>query len=335
MNNTPDGATVNMQVRVPEGARRGLFKVLSFENKDANPPSFVPADAVKFSRFRLDLQKTFAGIEAMISQFDPNYGNIFKTMIDLAGKDKDQNFDLRQQLIGNLGDDIISYQKNPRKQTLQDLNSPPTLFLISSPKPEQLASAIKSVTSLLPQSMTSSPKLKDREFLGRKVYTLGLPNMGGPAPGGKAKENPSLHYSASGGYVVLSTDVAMLEEYLRGNTTKALAETPGLREAAQKVGGMNTGMFGYENQRETTRAALETLKKESGTIANLLTGSAFADRLGLDETGNKFKDWLDFSLLPPFDQIAKYFHISVWSGSITPEGFNFKVYAPVSPQVKK
>ena len=132
-------------------------------------------------------------------------------MIDYAGKDKDPDFDLRKNLIANLGDDFISYQKSPRKQTLADLSSPPSLFLISSPKAEQLAGAIKALSSFLPQQS----KLKEREFLGRKVYSMGLPGGGG----GRGRVKPAdttLSYAASGGYLALSTDAAMLEEFLRG-----------------------------------------------------------------------------------------------------------------------
>ena len=325
-----DGCLINFNLNVPEAQRSGLFKILAFEAKDANPPPFVPADAVKFSRVRLDLQKTWATLENAVVEAIPQAGGFIKLIVDNAGKDKDPNFDLRKNLIANLGDDVISYQKAPRKQTLADLGSPPTLFLIGSPKAEQVASAIKALGAVMPQ-----PKVKEREFLGRTVYALGLPPSQ-PAAGGKPVDR-TLHYTASGGYVALSTDVAMLEEFLRSgdSTGKALRDTPGLSSAAQKVGGMSTGLFTYENQVETTRATLETLKKESGTLASLLGNSPFAGRFGMGDDANKFKDWVDFSLLPPFDAIAKYLFITVASGSVTGEGINFKVFTPTPPQIKK
>ena len=86
---------------------------------------------------------------------------------------------------------------------------------------------------------------------------------------------------------------------------------------------------------ESTRTALEILKKESGTIANLFSGTPLAGRLGIGEGNNKFKDWVDFSLLPPFDRIAKYFYFSVWSGSENAEGFGFKIFSPTPPSLKK
>ena len=328
-NNAEDGMSLLLHLQVPESSQVGLFKILSLEKKDSSPPSFVPADAIKFNRFRIDLKKSFAAIEEMIGQFDPQYGNLLKTMIDLAGKDKDPNFDLRAQLIANLGDDIISYQKAPRNLTLEDLNSPPTLYLISSPKPEQLASAVKAVVSFLPPAL--SARAKEREFLGRKVSSLTFTSR---TRDGK-RTDKSLHYCASGGYVAISMDVAMLEEYLRSNTGKSLRDAAGLAESAQKAGGMSTGIFAFENQRETTRAALDILKKESGTLANLFNASPLAERLGVNETSGKFKDWVDFSLLPPFDQIAKYFYITVMSVGQSAEGYSLKMYSPVPPGLKK
>lgn len=325
---TGDGSMMGFNLAVPESQRRGLFKLISFEAKDANPPAFVPADVVKFSRIRLDLQKSWAALEAAVVEAVPQAGTLIKMMMDNAGKDKDPNFDLRKNLIANLGDDVITYQKAPRKQTLEDLNSPPALFLIGSPRAEQVASAIKALGAVMPQ-----PKVKEREFLGRTVYALGLPPS--PSAGGGRPVERALHYAASGGYVAMSTDVAMLEEFLRSgdSTAKALRDLPGLNDAAQKVGGMAKGMFGYENQAESMRAAVETLKKDSGNLASLFGGTPMAGQL--EDSAEKLKDWIDFSLLPSFDKISKYFYISVASGAVTSEGMGFKVYNPNPPQLKK
>jgi hypothetical protein len=331
-----DTGLVNLHINVPEAGRKGLFKILAHSAKDAAPLPFVPADAVKFTRWRLDIQKSWAALEAMVAEISPQAAGGIKMLFDMAGKDKDPDFDLRKSLLGNLGDDIITYQKNPRKPTLQDMQSPPGMWLLSSPRAEQLASAIKAIASLLPPQ--AAGKFKEREFLGRKVYSLPLVGMGGPPGGGRrqaAASERTLHFSASGGYLALSTDVALLEEYVRGAEAKALRDLPGLNEAAQKVGGMGTGLFGFENQAETMRSTLEILKKESGTLANLLGGSPLADRFGLGEEGNKLKDWVDFSLLPPFEKISKYFYLSVWSGVVNADGLSLKVYAPPSPQLRK
>ena len=73
---------------------------------------------MKFTRWRLDLQKAWNTFENMMGEINPQFAGGIKMMLDLAGKDKDPDFDLRKSLIANLGDDIISYQKPPRGQTL-------------------------------------------------------------------------------------------------------------------------------------------------------------------------------------------------------------------------
>jgi hypothetical protein len=98
---------------------------------------------------------------------------------------------------------------------------------------------------------------------------------------------------------------------------------------------MGTGFFTFENQRETTRAELEILKKESGTLANLFSASPIAGRFGMADNASKFKEWVDFSLLPPFDQISKYFYQAVAGGAVTSDGFNFKIFNATSPELKK
>jgi len=206
------------------------------------------------------------------------------------------------------------------------------LFLFGSPKPEQLASSLRALTAF----MSQAAKVKEREFLGRKVYTMSLPSTG--EPGGK-KRDRVLSYTASGGYVVFSTDVATFEEYLRGNTANSLRDAAGLSEAAQKIGGMGTGLFGYQNQAETMRATLETLKKESGTLAKMfgaaLGPNATAEAKAGEGKENKVKEWFDFTLLPSFDRISKYFYITVWNGAVTSDGFSLKLFSPTPPQLKK
>jgi len=253
---------------------------------------------------------------------------IIKLVVDNAGKDQDPNFDLRKQLIANLGDDIVTYQKAPRANTLADLNSPPSLLLIGSPRAQELASALKALTSLMPKQ---TGRVKDREFLGRTLYTLPLPSA--PTAEGKPVAK-NLTYVASGGYVALSTDAGMVEEFLRGNPDSTLLEMPGLKEAAQKAGGMTTGLFSYENDRENMRSAFAILKKEAATLDNLFGGSALVERFSLDGQTVKFKDWVDFSLLPSFEQVAKFFYYSVYSLKLDKQGFTLTAFSPLSPELR-
>ena len=324
-----EGSLFHIFFDVPEANRAGIFKILAGEAKEFMPPAFVPAEAAKFSRWRLDGQKTWAALEKMLNDISPQVSGVLNFMLESAGaaaKQKDPDFDLKKSLVGNLGDDIISYQKSPRAESLKDLQSPPSLVLIGSPKPEQLVNALKNV--LAPMSQASGG-LTEREFLGRKIYSVKLPQM--PGMGGEPKAR-SLNFAASASYVGFSTDAAMLEEYLRSESKgKSLRETPGLTEASQKVTGPGTSLFGYENQAEQMRTLFDVLKKDSGSGTNLTDLGLLPGGIGWAE----FKDWADVSLLPAYDKVAKYFYFNVSALSSSVDGISLKVFAPTPPQLKK
>lgn len=321
-----DGSLVHFALTVPENARRGLVSILAISPKDASPPPFVPADAVKFSRWRIDLQKGWSTVETMLTEISPAYAGFSKLILDTAGKDKDPNFDFRKQLLGNLGDDLITYQKAPRTQTAGDLNAPPSVTLVGAKNAEQLAASLKAVASIFPPNLV---KYGEREFLGRKVYSFTLPNAGG----GNAK---AFNYAASGGYVAFSSDPATLEEYLRSGEGggRPLREFAGLNAAGPRVGGTGNGYFSFENQKETARASFETAKKDPKVLSSLLGGGQLGPLLGGGD-GKGVADWFDASLLPPFDSIAKYFYFNVSGLEVAPDAITFKVFSPLPPELRK
>ncbi|MDW7979464.1 MAG: hypothetical protein RMH97_02735 [Verrucomicrobiales bacterium] len=324
---TSEGAMAHLYLDVPEAGREGIFKVLAGVPKDCMPPAFVPSDIVKFSRSRLDAQKAWTTLEQMLNEIMP-FGmfNFILESASAAAKETDPEFDLKKTVIANLGDDFISFSKVPRPADSAASREQRTLFLIGSPQPEQLVRGLRTLFSAMAQS---SGGVTEREFLGKKIYSVRLPFLPGTDPA-QARAS-KLNFAASSGYVALATDAAVLEEFLRGEGKgKSLRETPGLAEAAQKVAGPGTTMFEYENQSEQMRILFEALARGTESSGTGLAGSplAFAE---LDS----IKDWLDFSLLPPFEKVAKYFHFTVSALNTSVDGLWLKVFSPTPPQLKK
>ncbi|MGO8925554.1 MAG: hypothetical protein ACLQU3_01330 [Limisphaerales bacterium] len=331
-----EGSLFQLYLRVPEANRRGLFQILTGAAKAASPPPFVPADTVDFFRWRLDGPKTWATIEKMLNDLSPQARSTVNWILDTANaraKLNDPGFDLKQTLLANLGDDIVTYEKAPRGNTPAELESPPYLFLLGSPNPERLAVALKRLFVIFPQADAPA----EREFLGRKIFSIPVP----PLPfalSGPSQPRPSrlLSCAASGSYVAMSTDTALLEEYLRSSESraKALREKPGLLEAAQKVGGMGTGLFGYENEVDTMRAAFEAVKNDPGASTNGIGPSVFPGLPGIAGPEKNLNDWMDFSLLPAFDKVAPYFYFDVYAASVNVDGLTLKVFSPVPPALR-
>ncbi|MGH7988747.1 MAG: hypothetical protein ACREDS_00925 [Limisphaerales bacterium] len=325
---TRAGEQLDFSLDAPEADRQGILKMIAAEPKDANPPAFVPADAVKFWRWRVDGQKSWDILQKMVAEISPAAMSSLNSVIDIANVSAQQqnpNFDVRKNLFGNFGDDWITYTKAPAGTTLADLNNTPSLFLFAASNPDQAVLAIKSIAAL--SSRADAPPV--RNFLGRKIYTIPLPAV--RTSGTNAPSPRSLYCAASDGYVALTTDDPILEAFLRNadNQVKSLRETAGFAAAMQHVGGADGGLFGYQNQREAMRTTFMLLKNKASSAKSLNPLAA----LHLGPSGKDISGWLDFSLLPDFDAVAKYFYFSVYGGNVTTDGIYFKFFAPRPPQL--
>ncbi len=321
----PDGLRTEWLLGVPQADRKGLFKLFEPLAKDSAPPAFVAANTLSFSRVRVDLKKSWETLESTLNSINPAIGGLLQMTLASAGKDKDPNFDLKKNLIGNLGDDIITIVKAGATST----NKPVSLRLIGSPNANELVGALRTAAALLP---TGPEGLKEREFLGRKIYTLGSAS---DEDGG---EGLLMHLSANNGYLAVSESASLLEEYLRATEAdiKPLKAAPGLAEAAEQIGGLSTGFFTYRNDRELMRQTFENLRKD-GSLDGAFGGPAnLAGSVGgMSEKAKEFEGWFDWTLLPPYDQISKYFHLSVNTVALTPQGYSYKEFSPTPPGIKK
>jgi hypothetical protein len=322
---------------VPESSRTGLFKIIAGEAKETAAPPFVPADVASFQRIRVDGQKVWATLEKMMAEISPQSVNFLKFMLDtadMAAKQKDPDFDVRQNLIGNLGDDLILIEKAPAVAK-KELEAGPVLVLLGSPRAEQLASAMRSVLVFL-TAQAGAPG--EREFLGRKLYSVPLPTTVFSAGHDASSESSpkTLHYAASGAYVAFSTESGMLEDYLRSGETpaKSLRLTPGLTEASQHVTGPGTSYFSYQNQSQSVRTLFETLRSNPSEATNSTSLAVLSGLPGMAKPERSIQEWMDFSLLPRFDAVSKYFHYVVTGVGANVQGITYKVYAPVPPELK-
>jgi len=327
------GGKVTLFIGAPADTRTGLFKILAGEPKESAPPPFIPADVVQFQRWRLDGKKTYAALEQMLSEISPQMLNGLNFAIntaDLAGKEQDPNFSLRAQLVDNLGDDMISYIKPPRSLDAAGIASPPSLFLLGAQNSQQMVSALRMVLGLL---FRGGEPPAERDFLGTTITTFALPNSGMMAdPNAGPRE---FNVATSRGYLAFSSDAATLEEFLRSadSPVKPLRQVAGFAEAAEAVSDPGNSLLTYENQRETARSRLEALRQASGDDqpAEQPGMTPITESLGLGMPRNELKEWFDFALLPPFEQIEKYFYYTLFGGGGSAEGLTFKIYSPTPP----
>ncbi len=63
-------------------------------------------------------------------------------MANASAQQKDPDFDFRKNLIGNLGDDFVGYQKAAAGTSIADLNNAPSIFLFAAANPDQALQAV-------------------------------------------------------------------------------------------------------------------------------------------------------------------------------------------------
>lgn len=311
---TAAGESGSFYLRAPASERTGLLKMMTYSAKSAAIPDFVPADAVKFYRVRLDGHQMWDELLKVAANISPSFLASLNSGVDMANtlaQAKNPGFDLRTALFANLGDDMISYQKAPTGDSASALASPPAIFLLGVVNPDQVIASVQTVVSLVcPQTGVPAP----RDFVGHKIYTLNW--RAGFDSNGQPLTKP-FYLSAANGYLAFSGTSGMIEEFLRGGGTTHLRATDGLDDAAAQVGGTGGGLFSYTNQRETMRTMFKLFK---------IIGSApgpMASPLPVD-----WRVWADVSLLPDYDTVAKYFGLTVVGGTVDSEGVSIKMFSP-------
>ena len=320
-----DGSQLNFYLAVPEAERQGIFKIITTLPKDANPPAFVPADAVKFWRWRVDGQKSWAAFLKMFEDISPAWLNSLNSAISIANataQQKDPNFDVRKNLIGNLGDDWINYQKSPAGNTPADLTSGPSLFLFAALNPDQAVLAIKNVASLT-SSQENAPA--PRDFLGRKIYTIAL-RSSRPSRAAFAllrsqrrlcrPDNRRFH------------DGSLSAKRRQQGEAVARNRRPGRRRPARRRRGQRPVHL-PEPVRSHARGSHRFEKEFPGQP--VIRWRQCVQRPPFGSPEKILSEWMDFSLLPDFDKVSKYFYFSVTGGSVTADGLSFKIYAPRPP----
>ncbi|HEV2319310.1 MAG TPA: hypothetical protein VGV18_06140, partial [Verrucomicrobiae bacterium] len=84
-----------------------------------------------------------------------------------------------------------------------------------------------------------------------------------------------------------------------------------------------------QNQQESARSLFSVLKNDPavGAALNPLAAIPFSS------AGSGIRDLMNFSLLPDYDAVSKYFSFTVYAGNATSEGLDFKFFQPRSPEL--
>lgn len=309
------GEFTQLTLHVPKAERKGLFEIVLGDEKPAGPLPNLPANVASFSRSRLDLKNSFAGIEKLLTKISPEMGGLMQFMLAGIGKDKDKNYDFKRDFIGNLGDDLVTVVLPAKGESLEDIAMQPQLFMIGSSAPDKLLYSAKILSSLVPNL-----EVKSTDFLGKKILSADLPSPDGQELG--------LFMTSNDGYLSITQNRQLLEEIIRGKSSKSnkVLASPEYKAAVDKVGGTGTGLFGFEDPAKSLAPLISVVKNEPEMFQEIINNVTSSIAEGLNEE-SEGESWFDLSLLPDASVIAKYLGVSVYAGHTDNDGLKLKLYA--------
>ena len=323
----PSGAHYELFIGLPKANRKGLFSLLETKQADASPPPFVPSNVGGFLRWRLNMDAAWKNLEKLLLELSPDVANMVEFTVGLLGKDKDSNFDFKKSFLHNFGDDLIVYQMPPKGSALNDIGAGPMVVLVKSPNPDELIKGVGAVPGILPPPLNEAAMLP-RRLGDHTVYSFELAEFPDPSTGELVKME--LLLAARDGYMAVSTDADLLQMFLDGKTMGSLAKRDGLATAATSVGGMDSGIFGYQNDRDMVLSTIDTLRDNTDQFDMILS------MIPMDDLGEvSLGEWLDFSLLPTGSKIAKYFDFTVYGAETNDRGISLKMFSPRPATLKR
>ena len=300
------GWKVQLTLNVPQEKRTALVGLLDLEPLEASPPDWVPAEVLRFHRGRLDGARACRALEQFFGRLSETWTRTWEFLWETAqqaGRQQDPSFDVRREVLENLGDDWIYWQVTPRGSGWEDLEQAPSLLLVGSPRAERLAAGLAKV---LAGAALRPDALEEREFLGRRFYSV-VPPLAMPSQqaSGAARR---LHFVASERYVGFAFEPALLENWLRNMDTPgaSLARRPGWREALAAVGG-GRGWVGYEDYAALAKYFWWAARSDPGHLPQAQVPGPLGFRLHLHSDPEQFRRWFDPQALPAWEAVGRYF----------------------------
>ena len=321
-----DAQLFDLVIQSPESTRnRGLLGLIEIESSDATPPDFVSEEVASFQRIRIDGKKLWLSLEGLVAEISPQMAEVVKMSMSFLGKDRDPAFDFRKSFIDHLGDDFIVVQWPPKSIEMQDLISPPQLFLIGSSHPEILSNAFIAASGLLP---TQEGAFRERAFLGRTIYSITVPVSS------QDDENQApmgLHFAPAGRHVAISTHTEVLEDYLRGKASgeAALSKNVAFDRALKTLGSGASGYLHYQNPIASTRLFYEQARKDPQKLL-----SQWIDKTASGAFSDTFLEVFDFKKLPPFDVVESHLTFALTGNISDQKALKLRSVAPNPPALK-
>jgi len=332
----PGGTTSGKALLKIDGAKKGICKLLEVESAAIKVPSFVPSSASAVSFVNLNMSKAFDELVKIISSFSPQIAMMVHMPLAPPSAQGEPPLTLKAGIIDHLGSQIIVAQSmdgsagDTSPAAWPGLAQPDSLVALAVSDRSALEKTLLSIHSNL--IAPGKPDAR-RELLGHTIYLVELGGMlGGFGPAARppmqtplgtgAASMPKLAFTVTDTHLILASEDAV-EQAIRTLSSgggESVASTRWFTRAKSSIPSA-VGLASLQDSAasgEFIWSALRKMKKATQGGAMIPAGIL---PQGLSLTGT---DLFDFSLLPEFEAVKKYFGLAASYGVARQDGFFFE-----------
>ncbi|MHC4328991.1 MAG: DUF3352 domain-containing protein [Planctomycetota bacterium] len=326
-----------------DGAKKGIPKMLEVETAPLRMPQFMSASACAVSFMNLNVKKAFTELSNILTSFSPQFAAMLYMPLSPPGPQGEPPLQLKSGIIDHLGSQIVvaqSIDKSSGGAVGQSSAQPQSLVALAIDNRSALEKSL-----LLIHSGMIAPNNPDarRELLGHTIYSLDLsgimPMLGGPgaarpmqAPmGGGAPSIPKMAFTVTDTHLIFATEAAV-EQAIRTLSSTGFESLDSARWFARAKSSIPSvvGLAGMQDSAASAEQLWSVMRelnkadkdKDPNAQINAGIGSGSGiPQMMLSQAG---ADLFDFSLLPEFDAVRKYFGLAASYGISRQDGFFFE-----------
>ena len=344
----PGGSSFAKAILKIDGAKEGICKMLEIESEPIRMPRFIAGSASSVSVVNLNIRKAFDELTNILTRFSPQMAAIMYMPILPPDPQGEPGLQLKTDIIDYLGSQIILAQSIDKPQpdgsaaSSTEKEPPVQTRSVIAIAIENRAALEKSLSMIHSKMIAPNNPDARRELLGYTIYTVDLsglmPIFGGPgrkpmqAPAGPdAPKMPLSAFTVTDTHLIFASESAV-EQAIRtmSSNAESISSAGWFNKAKSNIPSA-VGMAGLQNNAASGEYFWSTMRqsakpdkadgedKQNQITVGVTSGSLFPQIMFQQGGG-----LLDFSLLPEFDAVKKYFGVSAFYGISRQDGFFFE-----------
>ena len=329
------------------GEKKGISKMLEIESAPLRTPRFIPEAAYSVSFMNLNINNAYSELGKILSSFSPQLAAIMYMPLIPASPQGEPPVQIKADIVDHLGSQIIIAESINEPASGVDNPGPETSLIAVA---IQNRSALEKSLSLLHSKILAANKPDaSRQLLGHTIYLLDfegfLPGlippptrpMQNPAgrgmPQRRIPEMPKFAFTVTDTHLIFSKESAV-EKAIRAlsSTENVSVDSARWFNIAKSAVPSRAGIVTLQNDTASGRYIWSEMRNLTKQIQNKDKDSSMEMGIGI-RPGSAFPQMMfsqagvqlfDFSLLPEFDAVKKYFGLSTFYGISRPDGFFFE-----------